>query len=186
MLHFYNKLYVQTNKLTVLQNATVDLIKRNFLFALVPMCIFFSGVLIHFAQTPLKYLSIPASILLVIYYKMTYMKVAENEQKKFLVDSSQIVYRTEFDEYIIPLTSVCAVEDKSTFYDFPGRGNRGWNHLFVLRINSDACIKKRHGSEDYRSLSQSPNKNVDLEIGDLHLKHTSHLRLLNFINDHIG
>lgn len=67
MANFYNELNIQSDKLVVYRNVTVDAIIRNFLFAFVPMCLFFSGVLIHLLQTPIKYLSIPTSILLIIY-----------------------------------------------------------------------------------------------------------------------
>lgn len=175
----YNTLEENLCEMVVLENDIIVKFKRFFIYIIVIFCFVASTVIITSTKSLFSYILIPISILLLIYYKFVYLKTVSREEYVLRVSNQEIIYANPEVTYKIPLTSIQDIEDKSFYYDFPGRGNNGWNHSFNLLISKEASYYKTRNNKEELIISQDSTRLVS--IYSLNLKHSDNQKVFNYI-----
>lgn len=168
MSKFYDQLLINGNEVIVNKSQVLSLFKKWLTLFVALLCGIFSTVLITTTDTPFRFLSIPVSLLFVVYYALVYAKIGTKENLLVLKVDKNVLEYCGFGACVIKTENIVSVEDKSYYYDFNGNGpaNKGWDHKILIT---------------YTNVDNS-QKTLTIEHC---LKHHNHEMLLTYVNKFI-
>lgn len=178
----YDRVTISESTLTVETGKGKRTVEEYALWLLIPLCTVFAVTVFRHVDSPIKYLIILFLIGMIPYYKFVYLKyskpVHRSSAPKFSVTGSKIEYFNGMHTYVIPVTGIASIEDRSRYHDFRGSNERGWNHLFVIKLQEDCNVLRiSSSSENYLK-----GKNLrEIPVFDLVLKHPDYEKVLNFL-----
>ena len=181
----YDKLEISNSEMKVFANHFTEKFRKYSIYPVMIFCAFLSFMIIKHANIgAVKYLIVPFSILIIICLKYN---IKQHEHLlytyKFKVDKESLCFYSEAILIEILIKQIISVEDKSFYYDFRGRNNRGWHHVLNIKI---ANGKEFIDSVDKKALFAYKNlkddNTVELQIHSLNLKHEDYLNLINFLH----
>lgn len=154
-----------------------------FLWVLIPLCAVFSVTVYRHVDSPVKYLLILFLLAVIPYYKFVYLKFSRPAQgdsaRKLSVSGSKLSYFNGMYTYVIPLSGIAAIEDRSRFHDFRGRNEKGWSHLFVIRLRDDCNVLRLSSSAETCLKGKAVSQ---VSVHSLVLKHEDYEKVLAFLH----
>ena len=178
----YDQVIISADMLTVIENNNIQKFKEYFIWILIPLCTLFSITIFKHIDSPLKYLLILFFLLLIGYYKFVCLRIStqnkKNSNKKLSVSRAKIEYFDGMHTYLIPIAGIVSIEDRSIYYDFQGPHERGWDHIFAIKLRENCRIVRISVSKEIYLTGQDI---PEIQIFNLVLKHSDYENVLNYI-----
>ena len=174
----YDQVAIVKNALTVKSGNSIQKFKAYFIWILTLFGTLFSITICRHIDSPLKYLSIPIFIALIAYYKFVYLKLNSDSALKLYVSESEIKYYDGICTYIIPVTGIKMIEDRSKYHDFQGKNEHGWNHTFAIQLRADCSVLRTDSSKEVHLTEEII---PELQVFNLVLKHSDYEDVLEYI-----
>lgn len=173
----WDTLHIEQHKINVVRNTDIGKIQKIFLYIIPLVCTAICCVIVMNVDAVWKYLTVPGCVLFFLMYKFYYLPSQEFDDVLLSVQQDKLIYVNPDAKYIIPMLSIEKIKDESVYFDFRGRGNRGWEHSIVIEIKKSCSITKITSNGEETIIHRSDSKPMSIAITYLQLEHNDHEKL---------
>lgn len=177
----WDKLHMSSNEVRVVKDENIDKLLKILLYVIPVVCTIICSAVIRNADGLWKYFTVPACILFFFLYKCYYLPLQEADNVRLRIHGGKLIYTEPEARYIVSLSCVEAIKDESVFFDFRGRGNRGWEHKITLIIQKNHNILRESSNGEEAILYSTDDDPLTLEIMYLDLEHADHEKLCAYL-----